>query len=365
MKKYLILITVIVFFACNRHKDKGFEIKVNLTGAQGKILLEKRGETEWIPVDTADIKDGLAVFRGEVKFPEDHYISVLGERPKTIVFVENSGITVTGHADSLETVSVNGSETHEDYERISTQMRQIGEEYMELYQQARDAQSSGDTVKAGQLMKKVQALYEGVTNIQKDFIRNNPNSFAVPYFLSRIQHGLEVEELDGLISGISQEVSLVPSVKRIKERVEKMKTLAIGNTAPDFVMNDPQGNPVRFSDIYSKNQYTLLDFWAAWCGPCRVENPNIVAVYNDYKDKGFGVFGVSLDRDKQAWLKAIEDDRLTWTHVSDLAYWNNAVARMYLINSIPSSLIVDRNGKIVAKNKRAGELREFISGFLD
>ncbi len=365
MKKYLVLITVIAFFSCNRQKEKGFEIKVNLGGAQGQILLEKRGEAEWIPVDTADIKEGQAVLRGEVKFPEDYYVSVLGERPKTIIFVENTSITVTGHVDSLETVRVSGSATHEDYEQLNRQMRQIGEEYMELYQQAREANSSGDTARAGQLMKKVQALYEGVTNIQKDFIRSNPNSFAVPYFLDRIQHGLEVEELDDLVSGLGPELLQVPSLVRLKERIEKMKAFAIGSIAPDFEMNDPQGNPVRFSDVYSKNEYTLLDFWAAWCGPCRTENPNIVAVYNDYKDKGFGVLGVSLDRDKQSWLKAIEDDHLTWTHVSDLAYWNNAVARMYLINSIPSSLIVDSNGKIVAKNKRAGELRKTVSGLLD
>lgn len=356
---------LVAFFACNRQKDSGFEIKVNLEGAQGQILMEKRGETGWIAVDTADISEGEAVLRGEVQFPGDYYISVLGERPKTIVFVENSDISVTGHVDSLETVKVTGSATHDDYEKINNQMRQKGEEYMELYQQAREANSAGDTAKAGELMKRVQVLYEGVTNIQKDFIRNSPNSYAVPFFLERIQHGLEVEELDGLVSGLSQELLVVPSVVKLKERIEKMKAFAIGRTAPDFEMNDPQGNPVKFSDVYAKNKYTLLDFWAAWCGPCRAENPNVVAVYNDYRDKGFGVLGVSLDRDKQAWLKAIEDDRLAWTHVSDLAYWNNAVARMYMINSIPSSLIVDSNGKIVAKNKRGNELRETVSGFLD
>ena len=214
-------------------------------------------------------------------------------------------------------------------------------------------------------MEKVQELYKGITNIQKDFIRDNPDSYTVPFFLERLQHGLEVEELDALVSGLSPEVSQVPSVIKLKEKVEKMKAFAIGRTAPDFEMNDPQGKPVKFSDVYSKNKYTLIDFWAAWCGPCRVENPNIVAVYNDYKDKGFGVMGVSLDRDMQAWLKAIKDDNLTWTHVSDLAYWNNAAARMYLINSIPSSIIVDNNGKIVAKNKRGAELRKTISDFLD
>lgn len=365
VKKYLLLVTVVAFFACNRQKDNGFEIKVNLTGSQGKILLEKRNGNDWIPVDTAEIKDGLAILKGEVKYPEDYYISILGEEPKTVVFVENTGITVTGHADSLENVRVAGSKTHDEYNRINTRIREIGEEYIGLYQQARSAGNSGDTEKAGQLMKKVQELYNGVLNLQKDFIKNNPDSYAVPYFLNRIQYGLEIEELDELVTGISEEVLSVPSLAELKERVDKMRSFTIGKAAPDFVMNDPQGNPVRFSDVYSKNKYTLLDFWAAWCGPCRTENPNVVAVYNDYKNRGFGVFGVSLDRDKQAWLKAIEDDKLAWTHVSDLAYWNNAVARMYLISSIPSNLIVDQHGKIVARNKRAEELRQTVSGLLE
>ena len=157
----------------------------------------------------------------------------------------------------------------------------------------------------------------------------------------------------------------VQSIIDLKVRIEQLKTVAVGQIAPDFKQNDVDGNPIKFSDIYSENELTLLDFWAAWCGPCRAENPNVVAVYNDYKDKGFTVFGVSLDREKEAWLKAIEDDNLTWSHVSDLAYWQNAAAKLYAVNSIPSSLIVDKTGKIVAKNKRAEELRATVAELLD
>lgn len=364
MKKFFVLLLMVAFFACTQ-KQKGFEIKVDLKGAEGQVLLEKRGESQWVPVDTAEIINGVAVLKGQVDVPEDHYLSVLGQRGKTIVFVENKDMSVQGNIDSLEQVVITGSETHDEYMKVNDKIREIGEQYMELYHQAREAASSGDTTKATQLMQQVEEMYESANTMQEDFVRNNPASFATPYFLSRVQHGLDVEELDELVSNLDPQLNAVPSIVQLKKRLEKLRTVAVGQIAPDFTMNDPDGNPVKFSEVYAQNEYTLLDFWAAWCGPCRAENPNIVAVFNEYKDKGFSVFGVSLDREKDAWLKAIEDDSLTWLHVSDLAYWKNAAAQLYAVNSIPSSLIVDKNGKIVAKNKRGEELRQTVSELLD
>lgn len=364
MKKVLIFIAAVVLIACSK-QEKGFEITVNLEGAEGQILLEKRGDSQWIPVDTADIVDGTAVLKGEVVVPEDHYLSVMGERAKTILFVENTKMTVSGKVENLEQVAVTGSKTHDEYNQVNSRIQEIGEEYMALYQQAREAAAAGNEEQATQLMQQVEALYESTNSMQADFVKNNPGSYAAPYFLSRVQYGMEVDELDKLVSALDPKLKEVPSIVALTERIEKLKTVAVGQVAPDFTMNDQDGNPVKFSDIYKQNEYTLLDFWAAWCGPCRQENPNIVAVYNDYKDKGFSVFGVSLDRDRDAWLKAIDDDKLTWDHVSDLNYWNNAAAQMYAVNSIPSSLIVDKNGKIIAKNKRDKELRETVSELLD
>jgi peroxiredoxin len=364
MKKVLFFIAAVALFACSR-QEKGFEITVNLEGAEGQILLEKRGASHWIPVDTAEIVDGTAVLKGEVVVPEDHYLSVMGQRAKTILFVENTKMTVSGNVDNLEQITVTGSKTHDEYNQVNNRIQEIGEEYMALYQQARESAAAGNEEQATQLMQQVEVLYESTNTMQADFVRNNPGSYAAPYFLSRVQYGMEVEELDKLVSALDPKLNEVPSIVALKERIEKLKTVAVGQIAPDFTMNDPDGNPVKFSEIYKKNEYTLLDFWAAWCGPCRQENPNIVAVYNDYKDKGFSVFGVSLDRDRDAWLKAIDDDKLTWDHVSDLAYWNNEAAQLYAVNSIPSSLIVDKNGRIVAKNKRDEELRETVSELLD
>ena len=364
MKKLLLIITMAALFACSR-QEKGFEISVNLEGAKGHILLEKRNGSQWVPVDTAAIADGVALLKGKVDFPEDYYLSVFGQQAKTILFVENENISVKGDFNKLDQLEVTGSKTHDEYTQVNHQIQKIGEEYMALYQQAREANSSGDEEKAAGLMQQVETLYESTNTLQEEFIQNNPGSYAAPYFLSRIQHGMEPDELGNLLSSLDPAMAKVPTIVLLKERVEKLKSVAVGKIAPDFTMNDTNGNPVKFSDVYKQNEYTLLDFWAAWCPPCRAENPNIVAAFNQYKDKGFNVFGVSLDREKDAWLKAIDDDHLTWLHVSDLSYWNNAAAQLYAVNSIPSSLIVDKSGKIIAKNKRDKELFETLSELLD
>ena len=122
---------------------------------------------------------------------------------------------------------------------------------------------------------------------------------------------------------------------------------------------------MKLSDIYSKNTYTLVDFWASWCGPCRRENPNVVSVFNSFKTKGFGVFGVSLDTDKSKWMKAVADDQLAWPHVSDLKGWKNEAAALYSVNSIPANLLLDQTGKIVGRSLREEKLQETISGLLN
>ena len=131
--------------------------------------------------------------------------------------------------------------------------------------------------------------------------------------------------------------------------------MQVGAVAPDFVQNDPEGNPVRFSDIYSKNKVTMIDFWASWCGPCRAFNPDLVKIYKQYHRKGLEILAVSLDRDMDSWLKAIKDDNLTWKHVSDLGLWNNQVAQTYRIRYIPQNVFVDKDGKIIAKQLSSKE----------
>lgn len=361
MKKVLFLLSAVLLFACS--KQEGFKIKVNLDGAEGKILLEERADGAWVSIDTADVVDGTAVLEGTVPYPGPYYLSIVGQRPKTILFVENAEMTVTGKADSLFNIQVSGSVTHDEFKAIDNKIKEVSERYMKIYQEARAAGAAGDTAKADSLMDEVEKLYESTITMQEDFVKEKTASYVTPYFLARIQYGKEAEELEEIVNALDPKIQEVKAIQEIKDRIEKLKRVAVGQIAPDFTQNDSEGNSIRFSDIYKKNELTLLDFWASWCGPCRGENPNVVAVYNEFKDKGFSVLGVSLDRDKAAWLKAIDDDRLTWDHVSDLAYWSNAAAQLYAVSSIPHSLLVDKTGKIIAKNKRGDDLRQAVAEY--
>lgn len=364
MKKVLVLVFIVLFFSC-AEKQSGYTIKVQLEGAKGKVLLERHDSGNPIPVSSADIVDGVAVLKGAVEYPQELYLSIIGQPTRAVIFVENTKMVIRGKADSLNMLKVTGSVTHNEYRKLKDQINEVQKEYLSVYKNAQSAIAAGDSVKGQELLQKVNDLYESTNVIQEDFVKNNPSSYLDPVILSSFQSSKEADELDALVSGLDPKVQEVPSMVDLKKRIEILKSVAIGKIAPDFTQNDPEGNPVKFSDIYSKNEVTLLDFWASWCQPCRAENPNVVAVYNDYNDKGFGVFGVSLDKDKDSWLKAIDTDKLHWTQVSDLAYWGNAVAQIYGIDAIPSNLLVDKTGKIIAKNKREDELRETVSKMLD
>lgn len=188
------------------------------------------------------------------------------------------------------------------------------------------------------------------------FIQAHPASFVSVFLLDGASRNMDISRLESLYAGLDATYRDTKNAKHIVSTIAAMKITAIGQTAPDFSMPDTAGQAVKLSDFRGK--YVLLDFWASWCGPCRAENPNVVKIFNEYKGKNFTILSVSLDQPgkKDAWLNAIHKDGLTWTHVSDLKFWNSAAVILYGISAVPSNFLLDPEGKIIGKNLRGEEL---------
>jgi peroxiredoxin len=362
MKIFLLPVLLFVFFACTQ--TPSYQVNVKLAHAEGKAYLTQRIKGEWVNLDSSEFKNGECQFKGAVKNPEVYYLGVSSKKEKLMFFIENSPISITGVADSLSSAKVKGSVVHQEFQTLQDKLDLMDEQGMTLFKQSKEAGKSGANNKSDSLMVLAENIFNDIDTQQKEYIKANPASYVSPYLLGRVYYDMEADVLETYLAKFDAKLDSVPTVVMLKERVEKLKSLAIGQTAPDFTMNDAEGNPVKLSDIYSKNEYTLVDFWASWCGPCRRENPNVVAVFNSNKAKGFGVFGVSLDTDKEKWLKAIADDHLTWPHVSDLKGWKNEAAAVYAVSSIPANLLIDKAGKIIDRNLREEKLGKKIAELL-
>ncbi|HZL09838.1 MAG TPA: TlpA disulfide reductase family protein [Prolixibacteraceae bacterium] len=363
MRNCFLVALIFGFFACTQ--TPSYQVSVKLDAAEGEAYLSKRINGEWIKLDSAELKNGECQFAGVVKNPEVWYLSVSAKNEKLPFFIENAVISISGLADSLSFAKVTGSLVHDEFQAIQDKLDQLDKQGTVLFNQSKEAAELGDKNKSDNLIAQAEDVFNSIDNQQKDYIKANPASYVSPYLLGRVYYDMEADVLDGFLSGLDPKLDSVSTVISLKNRVAKLKTVAIGEIAPDFTMNDVDGNPVKLSDIYSKNEYTLIDFWASWCGPCRRENPNVVAVFNQYKIKGFGVLGVSLDGEKGRWVKAIADDQLTWPHVSDLKGWKNEAAAIYSVNSIPANLLVDKTGKIIGRNLRQEKLGDTIAGLLN
>lgn len=213
-----------------------------------------------------------------------------------------------------------------------------------------------------------QAIFEEYRQQEKPditaFIRKYPNEIVSAYLLYREwSYRLTPEELEANIALLSPVQQQSRYIKDLHNIIAVARTVAVGKKAPAIVGNSPEGEVLSLYDNLGK--YTLVDFWASWCPPCRKENPNIVANYQKYKDKGFQIFAVSLDKTKAAWLKGIKDDNLTWHHVSELKYWDSAIAGVYAVRSIPSNFLIDDKGTIIAKNVRGPRLGQVLDSLFN
>lgn len=339
----------------------GFRIEGQVKGITEKSVVTVTDANK--PSDTLArgiVKGGVFVLTGHLSEPNLMTVNFISAKKKASIFIGNESVFLTGDIERLSAMQVKGSASEKDFQAFE---QIFNSDFAQLNQLSQLANSPEGAEKKDSIANAYQSAVLSIQVKVDSFILSRRNSYVSPFLLVVVnQLSDDVFLLERRYQSLSPEVQQSLYGKYLQEQITTSKIGAVGSEAQDFIQNDTSGRPVRLSSF--KGKFVLIDFWASWCKPCRMENPNVVAAYERFKSKNFTVLGVSLDRSREAWIKAIQDDGLSWSQVSDLKFWNNAVAQQYRVQQIPLNILIDPNGKIVGKNLRGPELDSKLCALL-
>jgi peroxiredoxin len=321
-----------------------FNINGTVTGFnEGAVVELLNGQTGATELSTT-LKNGIFSFKGKMERPDFKIILFNRQQPYITVFLDNSNVTIKGDKAAIDKSKITGSPSHTAFEDFNTSL----EPYQAVF--------APDGVYDDSMHAKAMSLLQ-------DFVSSHRDSYITPLAVIRYnQIAEDVLKTEVLYNMLDPKIKATAMGQYIAQQVTEGKINGNGTILPDFSQPDTSGKSVSLSSL--RGNYVLVDFWASWCGPCRQENPNLVAAFNKYKNKKFTVLGVSLDKAKEAWLDAIRMDGLAWTHISDLQGWQNAVAQQFQIFNIPQNFLLDPEGKVVGKNLRGPALERKLERLL-
>jgi peroxiredoxin len=372
MKKLsLVLLLSIGLFSFKTIIDNNFTISGTATGVENgkKVLLQKQDETKGlVTIDSAKMLDGKFSFKGTAIEPAIHFIELEKVQGKVALILENGKISIAVDKDSLQKSKIGGTQNNIELQNFNTTALKVQAKMM-AFQKANtekmtEAQTKKDTVVINGLMKEFNKFQSELIALSTGFPETHPKSFLSVLIVDNMFNAPEVDiqKIKKNYALLDASLKTTTAAKLVEKKIGNFKSLAQGNEAPAFSAPNPDGKVVSLKESLGK--VTIIDFWASWCGPCRKENPNVVSVYNDFHDKGLNIISVSLDKDGAKWKEAIAKDNLTWTHVSNLKFWEDPIAVLYNIKSIPATFILDEQGNIIARDLRGDELRAKISSLL-
>lgn len=365
MKKWNLILTsfLIASFLSCESKENSVDGKVSITGeimnpADGSIILSEFTDSRPIVLDTLEVKDGKFSYVVEITTPTFYELNVYGDQVIRLALFEED-VEISFDTQSPDDLKVSGSQDSEEMLKIQRLMEDYQNEVNNLNQAYYKAMSENDNDAIRAIQEKAIGLEENQSVKVKEVIKSMGDSFASLAAISFLNSKSDFQFMDSLIVGLNDRYPDTKMILQIKQQLDDIRALSMGQEAPQIELTNPNGELLKLTDYRGK--YVMIDFWAAWCKPCRQENPNVVKLYEKYKDKGFEIYGVSLDRTRDDWVKAIADDGLTWPQVSDLQYFNSIAAIDYKINAIPATYLLDPEGKIIAQDLRGKSLENKLA----
>ena len=375
--KHYIWIIIIAFFSLNAcKKHNGYTIKGELKGADGlKIVLYKiTPDSIPLKIDSCIIEKGKFEMKGWVEFPE--YCAIYaGDNGPLLLFVENREIKIVFNLKDMQKSKVTGSKENDLFVEFNNKMAEFKkitaiQSQLDINDSIQQIHDNNDSIQLQHVnIEPVPLQYIDSDSIRllqieymKLFVEKNPNRIVTAFVVDReLSYYLQSEELEIYINSFDKVNSKSSWVQSIVKKHEIAKSIEPGQPFVDLKMRTPDDNEIAISDFIGKEKYVLIYFWASWCGESRKENPEMEKLYNKYKDNELEIIGVSLDKNKKDWTKAIESDELTWIQMSDLGYLQSEGARLYSAFSLPYTVLLDKEGKIHTKGIKIDELELVIS----
>ncbi len=361
MKKQLLFFFALALglSACNQ-KENDFKVNVSLkNGNDQTVYLQKYVDNTPVTIDSAVIANEMATLTAPKDNPQILYaLKIKGKRGSMPFFADNKDVAFVGDMNNPQDVEIMASETQTELDAYNNQLEAFESQISELYAVMNEAFSNNDSIMMDSLNKVGTALMEQQDSFRDDYIKAHPDSFVTHYILDGVKQDYPLNELKDLVGSFTTESIYKDD---LNDYITKLERLEVGQPFIDFTLMTKDNTELVLSEIIAQNKLTLVDFWASWCGPCRRENPVVKAAYEQFHELGFDVIGVSVDQDEAAWLQAVEEDQLPWTHVRDT---ENTVSEDYMIYYIPSNFLFDQDGNMVAKGLRGEDLAAKLAELL-